>query len=109
MPVDFVDDRLDIGPKTLEKFKEIIMGAKTIAWNGPLGKFEEEKYAASSNEVLEAVIASGAYVLVGGGETLEILEKNNAMEKISFVSTGGGAMLDYLSGVSMPGIDVLKK
>ncbi len=108
LPFDFVDDRLDIGPKTLEKFKEIISGAKTIAWNGPTGKFEDEKYAVSSNEILKAVLASGAYTVVGGGETLEILEKNHAMEKIDFVSTGGGAMLDYLAGKKMPGIEVLK-
>lgn len=108
LPIDFVDDRLDIGPKTVEKFKEIIASAKTIAWNGPTGKFEDEKYAHSSNEILDAVIASGAFVLVGGGETLEILEKNNAMGEISFVSTGGGAMLDYLSGSPMPGIEVLQ-
>ncbi|MFA5993762.1 MAG: phosphoglycerate kinase [Parcubacteria group bacterium] len=109
LPVDFVDDRLDIGPKTVEKFKSIIATAKTIAWNGPTGKFEEEKYAVSSNEILAAVIDSGAFVLVGGGETLEILEHNSAMDKISFVSTGGGAMLDYLAGTSMPGIEVLQK
>lgn len=108
LPIDFVDERLDIGPKTVEKFKEIIAGAKTIAWNGPTGKFEDEKYAKSSNEILQAVIESGAFVLVGGGETLEILEKNNAMHEISFVSTGGGAMLDYLSGSPMPGIEALK-
>ncbi|MFA7209160.1 MAG: phosphoglycerate kinase [Parcubacteria group bacterium] len=108
LPIDFVDDRLDIGPKTLEKFKEIIAGAKTIAWNGPTGKFEDEKYAKSSNEILDAVIASGAFVLVGGGETLEILEKNHAMDEISFVSTGGGAMLDYVAGNRMPGIESLK-
>ena len=108
LPIDFVDDRLDIGPKTVEKFKEIIAGAKTIAWNGPTGKFEDERYAKSSNETLDAVIASGAFVLVGGGETLEILEKNNAMGEISFVSTGGGAMLDYLSNSPMPGIEVLQ-
>ncbi|MFZ2192979.1 MAG: phosphoglycerate kinase [Candidatus Moraniibacteriota bacterium] len=109
LPVDFIDDRLDIGPNTLEKFKEIIMQAKMIVWNGPTGKFEEEKYATSSNEILAAVLASGAYVLVGGGETLEILERNSVMEKIDFVSTGGGAMLDYLSGSAMPGIEVLKE
>jgi len=109
LPVDFVDDRLDIGPKTVEKFKEIIKTAKTIAWNGPTGKFEDEKYAKSSNEILDAVIASGAFVLVGGGETLEILEKNHAMDDVSFVSTGGGAMLDYLAGNPMPGIEVLSK
>ncbi|MFA5962213.1 MAG: phosphoglycerate kinase [Parcubacteria group bacterium] len=107
LPIDFIDDRLDIGPETLAKFKEIISGAKTIVWNGPTGKFEEEKYAVSSNEILEAVLASGAFVLIGGGETLEILEKNDAMEKVDFVSTGGGAMLDYLGGSAMPGIECL--
>lgn len=108
LPIDFIDDRLDIGPKTLAKFKEIIATAKTIVWNGPTGKFEEEKYAISSNEILLAVLASGAFVLIGGGETLEILERNDAMEKVDFVSTGGGAMLDYLGGEKMPGIAVLE-
>lgn len=109
LPFDFIDDRLDIGQKTLEKFKEIISKAKTIVWNGPTGKFEDEKYAISSNEILAAVLESGAFVLVGGGETLEILEYNSAMEKIDFVSTGGGAMLDYLGGEKMPGVEVLRE
>lgn len=108
LPTDFVDDRLDIGPDTLSRFKEIISGAKTIVWNGPTGKFEDEKYAVSSNEILKAAIESGAFVLIGGGETLEILEKNDAMDKVGFVSTGGGAMLDYLGGAPMPGIEVLE-
>ncbi len=109
LPFDFIDDRLDIGPKTLEKFKEIIATAKTIVWNGPTGKFEEEKYAVSSNEILKAVLVSGAFVLIGGGETLEILERGGAMEKVDFISTGGGAMLDYLAGEKMPGIEVLEE
>jgi len=111
MPTDFIDDRMDIGTETLVKYKEIIEKAKTIVWNGPTGKFEEEKYATSSNEILKSILASSAYVLVGGGETLEVLEKNNAMgeiQKRGFVSTGGGAMLDYLGGQSMPGIDALR-
>ncbi len=107
LPTDFIDERLDIGPETLEKFKNIIKGAKTIVWNGPMGKFEEEKYANSTNEILEEILNSQAYVVVGGGETLEVLEKNNALNKVSFVSTGGGAMLEYLSGNRMPGIDLL--
>jgi phosphoglycerate kinase len=109
LPEDWVGDRLDIGLNTIAKFKEIISSAKTIVWNGPTGKFEEEQFAVSSNEILKAVIESGAYSLVGGGETLEILEKNKAMDKISFVSTGGGAMLEYLGGGKMPGIEVLEK
>lgn len=108
LPFDFVDDRLDIGPKTLEKFKEVIASAKTIVWNGPTGKFEDEKYAVSTNEVLKYILETDAYKVVGGGETLEVLEKNNAMSQIDFVSTGGGAMLEYLSGNLMPGIEALK-
>ncbi len=111
LPEDFEGEngeRFDIGPKTREKFSAIIKSAKTIVWNGPLGKFEEEKYAGGTQAVFEAVVQSGAYTLVGGGETLEILEKNNATPKISFVSTGGGAMLEYLGGGKMPGIDCLR-
>jgi phosphoglycerate kinase len=111
LPTDFIDDRLDIGTETLVKFKEVIEKAKTIVWNGPTGKFEDEKYAVSTNEILKSILASSAFVLVGGGETLEILEKNNATKEIErrgFVSTGGGAMLDYLGGAPMPGIDSLR-
>lgn len=111
LPEDFeggTGERFDIGPKTREKFSAIIKSAKTIVWNGPVGKFEEEAYAKGTQTVFEAVVQSDAYTLVGGGETLEILEKNNAMDKISFVSTGGGAMLEYLGGGKMPGIEALE-
>ncbi|MDR3559702.1 MAG: phosphoglycerate kinase [Candidatus Pacebacteria bacterium] len=108
LPTDFAEDHFDVGPETINKFSDIIKSAKTIVWNGPTGKFEEEKFAVSTNAVLEAVIQSGAYTVVGGGETLEVLEKNDAMDKISFVSTGGGAMLSYLGGEKMPGIEALR-
>ncbi len=108
LPTDFIDNRLDIGAETLKQFKKIIALAKTIVWNGPMGKFEEAQYAKGSYEVLQAVLASQAYTVTGGGETVAILEKYKVMEKINFVSTGGGAMLDYLSGKKMPGIEVLK-
>lgn len=111
-PTDFVGDRFDIGEKTIEKFEEIISSAQTIVWNGPLGKFEEEKYAYGTYKVLDAILENlkkkNIYAVVGGGETLEALEKREAMEKISFVSTGGGAMLAYIGGEKMPGIEVLK-
>jgi len=108
MPLDFSGDRLDIGPETIAKFKEIISGAKTIVWNGPMGKFEEKPNDIGTKEVLDAVIKSGAFTLMGGGESVQILEENNALNKISFVSTGGGAMLEYLTGKFLPGIEVLK-
>lgn len=107
LPIDFSGDRLDIGKETTQKFVEIIKTAKTIVWNGPMGKFEESPYDLATKEVLKAVIGSGAYSLLGGGESVEILEREKAMEKISFVSTGGGAMLEYLSGNPMPGIEAL--
>jgi len=107
LPIDFSGDRLDIGKETIQKFTEIIKTAKTIVWNGPMGKFEESPYDLGTKGMLKAVLESEAYVLVGGGESVEILEKEKAMEKISFVSTGGGAMLEYLSGNPMPGIEAL--
>jgi phosphoglycerate kinase len=108
LPVDFIDERLDIGPETVKKFEEIIQKAKTIVWNGPLGKFEEEKYSHGTMDIFKLILKTTAYKVVGGGETLEILEKNQAFDKFSFVSTGGGAMLEYLSGGKMPGIEILK-
>jgi phosphoglycerate kinase len=110
LPVDFIDNRLDIGPKTIAKFKEIISSAKTIIWNGPLGKFEEERYALGTYEILDGILKyKNIYTVVGGGETLEALEKRNAMESVGFVSTGGGAMLEYLGGEEMPGIEALSR
>jgi len=108
LPSDFIDDRLDIGSDSVEKYKEIIKSAKIIVWNGPMGKFEDEKYYNASKEIADAVFSSDAYSVVGGGETIVILEKENGMEKVDFVSTGGGAMLEYLSGNNLPGIEVLK-
>lgn len=109
LPKDFVGNRLDIGPETIKQFQKIISKAKIIVWNGPLGKIEEEKYSAGTKSILEAVLGSPARTFVGGGETIEVLERYVAMEKISFVSTGGGAMLEYLSGNRMPGVEALQK
>lgn len=108
LPEDFVGDRLDIGEETVKRFTEIIKNSKTIVWNGPMGKFEESEYAVGTKAILAAVIESGAFTLMGGGESVEILEKEKAMEKITFVSTGGGAMLDYLADAPMPGIEALE-
>lgn len=107
LPVDFSGDRLDIGEQTTQKFKEVIASAKTIVWNGPMGKFEEAPYDNGTNAILEAVASGKAFTLTGGGESVEVLEEKGMMEKISFVSTGGGAMLEFLSGQSMPGLEVL--
>ncbi len=107
LPSDFAKNRLDIGPNTIKKFKEVISHAQTIIWNGPMGKFEEPPYDTGTKEVLNAIIQGGAYSIMGGGESVQILEENNAIDKISFVSTGGGAMLEFLSGNKLPGIEAL--
>lgn len=109
MPTDFSGGGMDIGPNTVQEFKRIISGAKTVVWNGPLGKFEQAPYDSGTKETLGAVLESGAFSVMGGGESVEVLEENNLLENISFVSTGGGAMLEFLSGNPMPGIEVLGK
>ena len=105
---DFAKDRLDIGELTIARFREIIMHAKMIVWNGPMGKFEEHPYDQGTRAILDAVVESDGFSLIGGGESVQVLEERNLMNAISFVSTGGGAMLEYLSGNSLPGIEILK-
>jgi phosphoglycerate kinase len=104
-----VDDlkALDISDKTIDLFNQKIAPAKTALWNGNVGKFEEEQYAKGSLAIANAIIASGAYSVVGGGETVEFLEKYKLLDKFSHVSTGGGAMISYLSGDQLPGIVAL--
>jgi phosphoglycerate kinase len=109
LPVDFAQDRLDIGEKTIARFKQIIASSKVIIWNGPMGKFEEPPYDHGTREILDAIIESDAFTLIGGGESVQVLEERGLMGKISFVSTGGGAMLEYLSGNVMPGIEALRQ
>jgi phosphoglycerate kinase len=100
-------DALDIDEKTIEMFAQKINEAKTILWNGPFGKFEDEKYITGTLAIAEAIIESGAFSVVGGGETIEFLKKQGIIEKFSHVSTGGGAMLSYLAGETLPGLAVL--
>ena len=109
LPEDYASGRQDIGEKTLRRFREEILKAKTVVWNGPLGRFENPEYAAGTNMVLESIIESGAFSIVGGGETIIALEEAKAFQKISFVSTGGGAMLEFLSGEALPGLVVLMR
>lgn len=109
LPNDFDSSlRLDIGPQTIGYYTQIIATAKTIIWNGPMGKFEEKPYDIGTDAILHAILKSDAYVVIGGGESLAVLEKADAIGKISFVSSGGGAMLEYLSGDSLPGLVALQ-
>jgi phosphoglycerate kinase len=102
-------DALDISEESVKMFQEKIMQAKTVLWNGPFGKFEEKKYAKGTFAIAKAVIDSNAFSVVGGGETVEFINKQGMIDKFSHVSTGGGAMLSYLAGDEMPGIVALGK
>lgn len=109
LPQDFVSPlRLDIGPNTIAYYIQIIKTAKTLIWNGPMGKFEEKPYNIGTDAILHAILESEAFVVIGGGESLAVLEKADVMNKIGFVSSGGGAMLEYLSGKPLPGLEALK-
>lgn len=98
---------LDVGPKTLEQFNKVIMDSKIILWNGPLGVFEMEKFAAGTitlgNFIADAT-AAGTFSLVGGGDSVAAVKQFNLADKVSYVSTGGGAMLEMLEGQTLPGI-----
>jgi phosphoglycerate kinase len=98
---------LDIGPKTIAQFSEIILKSQTIVWNGPMGVFEMEAFRPGSASVANAIgsaTSKGAYSLVGGGDSVAVLRLLNLMDRMSFVSTGGGAMLEMLEGKELPGI-----
>jgi len=99
---------LDIPEADLKIFKEKIVQAKTVFWNGPLGKTEDERFSKGTKEVALAIIESGAFSVAGGGETVEFINKLGLIDKFSYVSTGGGAMMAYLSGEKLPGIEALK-
>lgn len=103
---------LDVGPKTNELFAEVLAKSKTILWNGPVGVFEMEKFA-QGTKILGQNIAkatqNGAFSLVGGGDSVAAVHKFNLTDKVSYVSTGGGAMLEMLEGKTLPGIKVLMK
>jgi len=107
-PIDEREGGKDIGPKTIEIFREKIQAAKTVFWNGPFGKIEEEEFAEGTKAIANAIIESKAFSVVGGGETAEFLSKLNLVSKFNHVSTGGGAMLSFLAGEQLPGIEALK-
>jgi phosphoglycerate kinase len=99
---------LDEGEKTTEMLIGLFEGAKTILWNGPLGNFENG-YTDCTFEVAKAILKSGAYSILGGGDTVAAIEEMKAAEHFSFISTGGGAMLDFLAKGTLPGLQALEK
>jgi phosphoglycerate kinase len=103
---------MDAGKKTRELFKQVILDSKTILWNGPVGVFEMDKFANGTKAVAEAIVEStknGAYSLIGGGDSIAALSKFGLSKEVSYISTGGGAMLEYLEGIELPGIKALEE
>ena len=112
--VDAVPDGwlgLDIAEKTIKEFSEVIERSKTILWNGPMGVFEMEKFSKGTTAIAKAIAAAtekGAYSLIGGGDSVAAINKNGLADKVSYVSTGGGAMLEYMEGKKLPGIVAIR-
>lgn len=102
---------LDIGPETIKLFSGVIAASKTILWNGPMGVFEMSNYQKGTRSIAEAICkatASGAFSLVGGGDSVAAVNKYDMKDKVSYVSTGGGAMLEYIEGKELPGIKAIR-
>lgn len=104
---------LDIGPKSIERFSEVVASSKSILWNGPMGVFEMKNFAKGTNAIARAVADAtennGAYSLIGGGDSVSAINQAGLADKVSFVSTGGGAMLELLEGKELPGIRAIRE
>ena len=104
------DDMIfDIGPEAAKQVAEIIAGAGTILWNGPLGVFEFEQFASGTRAVAEAIADSNAFSLAGGGDTLAAIDQFDIADKVSYISTGGGAFLEYVEGKTLPAVAMLEQ
>ncbi len=108
LPVDYVGGgKYDIGERTIKVFTEILRNAKTVIWNGPMGKYEDKRYIKGTKEVAAAIINSKAYAVAGGGDVISALDKLKMIDEFDFVSTGGGAMLEFLEKGDLEGLKAL--
>ncbi|NIR28081.1 MAG: phosphoglycerate kinase [Gammaproteobacteria bacterium] len=99
----------DIGPQAASRFGELLQSAGTIVWNGPVGVFERQPFEAGTRAIAHAVAASSAFSIAGGGDTVAAIEKYGVAERISYISTGGGAFLEFLEGKALPAVDILEQ
>lgn len=100
---------LDVGPETVKLFSDVLKEAKTVVWNGPMGKIDVPEFSRATEDLIKVVAFSGAYSVIGGGETVEVLARTGYLDRINHVSTGGGAMLEFLAGNELPGVRALGK
>ncbi|RYE47091.1 MAG: phosphoglycerate kinase, partial [Sphingobacteriales bacterium] len=110
IPADWMG--LDIGSKSVELFSDIIKNSKTLLWNGPMGVFEMENFQQGTKAVAEAVVEAtknGAFSLIGGGDSAAAIAKFGLEDEVSYVSTGGGALLEYMEGKELPGVAAIQK
>jgi phosphoglycerate kinase len=105
IPADM--EAVDIGPETIKKFSAIIKGAKTVVWNGPMGVFEDPEFAKGTRAIAQAVADSDSQSIIGGGDSAAANEHLGFADKVSHISTGGGASLEFLEGKALPGLAAL--
>ncbi len=111
-PVDQVQDDeeiMDLGPETAKRFAEVIKNAKTILWNGPCGVFEFDNFAHGTRDVAEAIADSGAFSVLGGGDVIAAVQKFGMEDRFSYISTGGGAFLEFVEGKVLPAVEILEQ
>ena len=108
---DVLDDDMifDLGPKTMEEICNTIKNAKTILWNGPVGVFEFDQFGAGTKAMAEAIAESEGFSVAGGGDTINAIQKYGVTDKISYISTGGGAFLEFVEGKKLPAVEILEK
>ena len=108
---DVADDDMifDLGPKSMANINEVIKNAKTILWNGPVGVFEFDQFATGTKSMAEAIANSEAFSVAGGGDTINSIQKFGVTDKISYISTGGGALLEFVEGKKLPAVEILEK
>ena len=108
---DVADDDMifDLGPKSMANINEVIKNAKTILWNGPVGVFEFDQFAAGTKSMADAIANSDAFSVAGGGDTINSIQKFGVTDKIAYISTGGGAFLEFVEGKKLPAVEILEK
>ena len=98
---------VDIGPKTIAKYEALLRDAKTVVWNGPMGVFEIPAFANGTNAIARAVANVNGTTIVGGGDSISAVKKSGMADRITHISTGGGASLEFLGGLTLPGVAAL--